>query len=257
MRAALLVAAIAGLAAATTAAQEASLRLPEYLKPMPGSRVGRPYRVIVNGEASVFLNAEVGRPLEQVLEHYRAACRGRSALADLPEEVQRERELTDGMSIQRAPGWAMLGFVDRDGHTAGVVLFADPDPAARQTQYYLSWSEGKSPMPEVDPERDAPGNDPGDVPRPPGLRRTFSMERQDAGRSSTHVYEGMVDPAAVAAAYRSGLKERGWAEDPDVAEEFPAGNLQLFTRESWACQVMVSQDLPSGLVHVTVVVNPR
>lgn len=256
MRAAVALCLFACLAAAPAGAQEPRVRLPDWLVPMPDSQAGRPYRVVVNGEASVFVNATVDRPLEKVLEHYLEACRGRSLLADLPEEVQKERGLTDGMSIQRAPGWAMLGFADRERHTAGVVLFADPDPKAVRTQYYLSWSEGTSPMGEVDPEKDVPGSDPRDCPRPPGLRRTFSMERFDPEPSTTHVYEGTGDPARVVEAYRAGLAERGWQEDPGVAEEFPAGNLLVFAKGNRTCQVMTAQDA-EGQVHVTVVVQKR
>ncbi len=248
--AALLLAAIAAPAAIAQS-------LPAYLEPISGSHVGKPYRVVVNGEPSAFVNCAVDQPLEQVVAHYRAALAPHSSLADLPKEQQAERGLENGLTVQRAPGWTMLGFVDQEGRSAGVVAYADPDPRAKRTMYYLTAAESKAPLREVDPDADAPGRDPPDVPRADGLRRVFSIERYDPELSTTHVFEGKADPAKVAEHYRSVLPAHGWRPDPAVGEEFPAGNLQAFERADRTCQIMVAQDAPSGRIHVTVVVQAR
>lgn len=252
----ILVLALATLAAPAIFGGPARAALPGWLKPIPGSTAGRPYRVVVNGEASAFVNGSVERTLDQVVEHYLELFRGQSILCDVPAEEQEERGLVNGISLQETDASVMLGFVNREGHTAGIVAFRDPDPQARRTQYYLSCSEGKSPLAEVNAEGDAPGRDPADIPRGEGLRRAFSMEREDDG-SSTHVFTGSVDPRKMTDHYRATLAAAGWQEDPAVAEAFPGGNLLAFAKDARTCRVMIAQDAEGGAVQVTVLVQAR
>lgn len=230
--------------------------LPAWLQPIPGSTVGRPYRVVVNGEASSFVNGVAEHTLDQVVRHYLDACRGRSVLADLPAAEQEERGLVDGIRMQETDAAVVLGFVDREGRTAGIVAFRDPDPQARRTQYYLTCSEGKSPLAPAEETGDAPGRDPAGIARAPGLRRAFAMEREDDG-SSTHVFTGAVDPRAMTQRYRATLLAAGWREDATIADAFPGGNLMAFAKDDRTCRVQIAQEAGDGAVSVTILVQRR
>ncbi|MBI5368342.1 MAG: hypothetical protein HZA54_15005 [Planctomycetes bacterium] len=188
---------------------------------------------------------------EALVRSYQRKYRGQSVLAELTPAEQAEHDLVDGVNVVHGDGFSMLGFIDRDGRSIGVVAFTGPE--GRGSRYSVfTGDDALAQVPTQAGGGDVPGRDLPDCPRPPGARRVLALE-PDAESGRILLYETAQSPAELARWYRAEMPRRGWSS---AAAEAGAGTLRdglAFVRPGRECRISAEIDEVARRTLVTLV----
>lgn len=207
-------------------------------------RQDAPRRMVVNGQSIHFSTGIAPVPVGQLLDRFEAVCeridaglmeRMHEALAMHPDPDHEARAAAASPVLRDENGGA--GYVacldlgstavepsellerfrrferTRDLHSIGDLryVYASPMEDGERSHFVALWTEGSFRFDEVFPDgTDARGEDPADVPRPPGARRTLSAyEEGDPQRATFYMTEAL-DEGGLTAFYRRELSGSGW-----------------------------------------------
>lgn len=222
-------------------------------------RQDAPRRMLINGQRIHFSTGVAPYSVGALLDRFQASCesidaglmeRMQEALAMAPDP-DRERIAASRSPVIRDEngGNGYVACLDlgrenveltellerfrrfertRDLHDVGDLryVYAQPMGDGSRSHFVALWTEGSLRLGEIFPEDrvDARGEDPDDVPRPPGAIRTLSAFEEGDPQRATFYQTEELDEASLASFYRRVLPQNGWTllEDEEARSRVPA-----------------------------------
>jgi len=202
---------------------------------LAGSKRLRAYRATFNGSDSQF--AHYSSPLSpaQVAEEYKQLAGGSG------------RTLLPGLQ-NAGPGHAMIGYIDRDGSTVGVVAFANRDGGST---YFAGRTQ---PVRQAPGGADVPGREPPGVPRPLRSNRVMCVENLAGLPSILSLYEGWGEIDDSVELIRAGMDRAGWQRNllvEDAVNEKLPGRMLSYTRGVENCLIHIEREPATNHVATT------
>ncbi len=156
-------------------------------------------------------------------------------------------------------GQCVVSYRDRAGQHVTAVLSAT---SGRGTQAILVY--GEPAQWSMDSDRDAPGADVKDVPRPPDSRRVLAMENPKGSGQFMILYHGFNAASATREFYLRRMPQLGWTFDEVMSRAMSqaqvdsdvvlAEDIMAFKKANRMCIISMS-DRPSGEVATTLLVR--
>lgn len=222
-------------------------------------RQDAPRQMVLNGQRIQFSTGVAPYSVDALLDRFEASCERidaglmehvSEALAMAPDEGN-ERLASSGSPVIRdqngGNGYVAcldLGREDvdmrallarfqrfertRDLHTIGDLryVYAQPIGDGERSHFVALWTEGSLRLGEIFPDDggDARGEDPADVPRPPGARRVLTAYEAGDPQRATFYQTDELDEGGLASFYRRELVASGWTllEASDARAQLPA-----------------------------------
>lgn len=205
-------------------------------------RQDEPRALHVNGQVIRFSSGMVSQPMEAVLDRFELQCnrldgglmetlgdafaersdhRAAERVSEL-EPILREQSETSGfvacidMGSSNADLQRMLERFrrferSRDLADLGELRYVYAEPAGERTHFVALWTEGSLRFDQLFPETgDAPGEDPADIPRPPGARRVLTAFEEGDPQRATFYLASDLDESGLESFYRRELPASGW-----------------------------------------------
>jgi hypothetical protein len=214
------------------APRSATLNVPT----LAGAKLLRSYDATFNGEKSVFAHYASKLSPQQVVEQYKqvASAPGCKLLAPVPGAEARGRSQ------------AMIGYMDSDGSTVGIVAFENKGGGST---YFVGRSKAdRKPL----AGGDVPGREPPDVPKPLRSSRLMCVENLAGLPSILSLYEGWGETEDTIDLMRTKMTGSGWQRNADVEDvvgQELGGKLLSYARGVESCLVHLERDPRSN--HVT------
>jgi len=210
-------------------------------EPLPGSRLLRSHRVVMNGERTQFAQYQSARPAREVCSQFEERYGTVSG---------RQPAGQGSMVCVAAGGYAMVGAVDEGRRTLGLVAYDDPKTGG--CFYFVG---AASPRAEAKPEGDVPGEEIPGIPRPFRSRRTLCVDGLGGIESRLLVYEGWGDIADTIEHFAEEMPKHGWTRNADVErilQQNLPGTFLSFLKGTHRAMVYLERDAATSKVLTAV-----
>jgi len=251
------------LRSAHARASEALLSAGAELMKVEGANPSQPARsVFLNGMKVHLRTATTKHDLHSVLDRFHVLCRGRTGV-EAPQAVLDKLRgdtvtaisppLLDGVLRAESGSEGIIACIDTgtrlslaeltsrlqafvksgDLNEVGEFRYVLARRVDDKTVVLTLWSEGSTPLLKMFPSvGDAPGQDPGDLPRPPGMRRLLSTWENGQPYSMTAYVAPAGKETSLVAFYENDLHLRGWALQTKVGGKGEAKVAVITARRS-------------------------